>query len=642
MLGPLQVLRRGEVMILPAAERAVLGLLALADGSPVSRGSLVDAVWGEYPPASAVNIVYTYISRIRLLLGGSAERGREVVPACAGSAYRLRLTADRLDLLGFRDAVEGARGALKNQDLAAACEEFERATGLWRGEPLEDVAVLAGHPAVTALSEERIQAVLEYADAAASAGWCDRVVPRLRALAARNPLHEPIHARLLIALAATGCQAAALTCYEGLRQRLDGELGALPGRELREAHARVLRQELPARAPGPHWTAGWVPAFQLPAAPADFTGRTTECERLAEAVIAGRGQSGPSVAVVSGPPGIGKTTLALFAANAVREEFPDGQLWVQLAGASARHRGPGDVLGELLRALGVPGPAIPDDDSERAVCYRSRLAGRKVLVVADDAATAAQVRPLVPGTAGCAVIVTSRGRLEGLEGARRIQLDVLSREDAADLITRLVGEHRVNAEPEAASELVQMCGALPLALRIAGAKLAARPSWPVSAMVRRLTGEHDRLGVLEAEDLSVRASIASSYDSLHERLRRAFRLLALLGPADFPEWVIGVLLGERDAIDVAEELTSRSLLTPLASTAQENSGTACTTSSATTPPSAWPKTQPPAETKRWAGCSKAGCSLLSSRTASFRLNRTSRPPPSCRRPRSSRRRTRNA
>lgn len=415
---------------------------------------------------------------------------------------------------------------------------------------------------MTALSEELIQAVLEYADVAALAGLSDRVVPRLRAMAARNPFHEAIHARLLIALAATGYQAAALTLYEQLRQRLDNELGALPGLELREAHARVLRQEVPVpslRQPEDRWN----PAFQLPAAPADFTGRAAEAQRLVGAVIAEAGQPGPSVAVVSGPPGIGKTTLALSAANAVGEEFPDGQLWVQLAGASARPRDPGDVLGELLRALGVPGPAIPDNDSERAVCYRSRLAGRRVLVVADDGASAAQVRPLIPGTAGCAVIVTSRSRLEGLEGARGIHLDVLSGGDAADLITRLVGERRVNAEPEAVTELVQMCGALPLALRIAGAKLAARPSWPVSAMVRRLTGENGRLAELEAEDLSVRASITSGYESLHERPRRAFRLLSLLGPADFPEWVIPVLLGEHGATDVAEELTSRSLLTPL-------------------------------------------------------------------------------
>lgn len=563
VLGPLQVVCGGEVKALPAAERAVLGLLALADGSPVSRDSLVDALWGERPPASAVNIVYSYISRLRLLLGGSAKRGREIVPACAGSAYKLRLAADQLDLPAFRAAVVGARSALESHDLAAACREFERALASWRGDPLEDVEILRGHPAVIALSEERIQAVLDHADAAVSAGQCDRVVPLLRALVARNPLHEAMHARFLIALAATGCQAEALMLYEELRQRLDDELGALPGRELRDAHARVVRQELPVAGRGLPWTAAWLPVSQLPAAPADFTGRVAERERLAGAVIAEPGQPGPSVAVVSGPPGIGKTTLALLAGHAVSAEFPDGQLWVQLAGASARPRDPGDVLGELLRALGVPAPAIPGDDSERAVCYRTRLAGRRVLVVADDAASAAQVRPLIPGMAGCAVVVTSRGRLEGLEGARRIQLDVLSLGDAADLIIKMAGERRVTAEPEAAAELVRMCGALPLALRIAGAKLAARPSWPVSAMVRRLTGEHDRLGELEAEDLSVRASIASSYDTLPERHRRAFRLLSLLGPADFPEWVVSVLLGERGSIDVAEELTSRSLLTPL-------------------------------------------------------------------------------
>jgi len=370
-----------------------------------------------------------------------------------------------------------------------------------------------------------------------------------------------------MALAGTGRQAEALTLYEELRHRLDEELGVLPGPTLREAHAKVLRQEIKIQATvsnstGPADT--WQPVFQLPAAPADFTGRAKESKRLISAVSPPGDHPGVPVVVISGLPGAGKTALALFAAHTIRERFPDGQLWVQLAGASSRPRDPGDVLGELLRALGVPGSAIPDDYHERAVCYRSRLADRRVLVVADDAVATAQVRPLVPGTPGCALLVTSRHQLEGLEGAHFMPLDVMTARDAAGFVTRLVGERRVAADPEAIDRLVAVCGSLPLALRIAGAKLATRPSWPVSAMVRRLTGEHGRLRELETEELSVRASIASSYQSLSARSCRAFRLLALLGPADFPEWVIGLLLGEPEVADVLDELTSRSLLAPLA------------------------------------------------------------------------------
>jgi transcriptional regulator with XRE-family HTH domain len=302
---------------------------------------------------------------------------------------------------------------------------------------------------------------------------------------------------------------------------------------------------------------------QLPAAPADFTGRAAESGRLISAITPKLGLSGVPLAVVSGLPGAGKTSLALHVAHMVRARFGDGQLWVNLAGTSARSRDPGEVLGELLRALGVPGSQIPPDLAARAGCYRSCLAGRKVLVVADDASDAAQVRPLIPGTAGCAMLVTSRSRLEALAGARLLPLDVMTAEDALGLLGTIVGNERVAAERADADRLAQACGALPLALRIAGAKLATRPSWPLSAMVRELTGAQGRLGELESADMSVRASIASSYQSLTEPTRRAFRLLALLGPADFAEWAVAALLGEASAARVISELADQSLLTPV-------------------------------------------------------------------------------
>jgi DNA-binding SARP family transcriptional activator/DNA-binding XRE family transcriptional regulator len=566
VLGPLAVSGDGAaVSDLTGAPAALLGLLALHTNENVPRHSIVDALWGERPPRSAIGMVQTYVSRLRSELGSPQDPdGEFLVRDRIG--YRLILADDQLDLLVFRRLAESARARRAAGNIELACGDLEQALGLWRGEPLADIGVLQDHPAVIALAEERTTAILEYADTASSAGWHDRALPHLRVLARRDPLDEAVHARLMIALAGAGRQAEALRTYQKLQRRLDEELGMLPGTVLRAAHAKVLHQEIPVDAgpAGPDGTAQpWVPVFHLPAAPADFTGRAAECERLITAVCPAGDQPGVPLVAISGLPGVGKTSLALYAAHKVWAQFPDGQLWVQLSGASACPREAGEVLGELLRALGVHESAIPDDYSERAVCYRSRLAGRRVLIVADDAATAAQVSPLIPGTAGCALLVTSRARLEGLDAAHLMPLDVLTPDDAVGLLTQIVGSHRAAAEPWAAGELVRACGTLPLAVRIAATKLAARPSWPLAAMVRRITGHRGRLRELETGDLSVRASIASSYKSLPDHPRRAFKLLARLGPADFAEWVIAALLDEQDAADVIDELVARSLLTPL-------------------------------------------------------------------------------
>lgn len=562
ILGPLQVTLGGEgIRTLPAGERVVLAMLALAEGLSVRRDSLIDVLWGDDPPTTAVGIVHTYISRLRRALGPLQENGQHRVVR-DGSGYRLLISHEELDLLAFRHFVGEGRDAQASEDPVAACDAFERALNQWRGEPVSDIDALWERPAVAALTEEHARVVLEFADAASACGRDDAALPHLRGLAARDGLNEALHARLLVTLAGAGRRAEALQEYERLRRRLDEELGVPPSSALRATHARIVRQDLRIRDSQAE-TDRWRPVFTLPASPADFTGRAADVERLVTAISPRERHPGVPVGVVSGLPGAGKTALALFCAHTVRERFPDGQLWVQLSGASVHPREPGDVLGELLRTLGVPGAAIPDGPAERAALYRSRLAGRKVLVVADDAATPGQVQPLVPGTAGCALLVTSRMRLEGLDGARLVLLDAMTGDDAAELVARMIGQDRVAAEPEATADFVVACGALPLALRIAGAKLAARPSWPVSVMVGRLTGEHGRLRELEVGETSVRASITSSYQSLPERSQRAFRLLSLAGSADFPEWVAGALLAEADGRDVIDDLTNRSLLIPV-------------------------------------------------------------------------------
>jgi DNA-binding SARP family transcriptional activator len=560
ILGPLLVTHgRIELRVGPAGQRGLLGLLGLHPHTGLSCAMIVEALWVDKRPPSAARIVHSYVSRLRSTLDAEhdgKEGSRFLVREDAG--YRLRVTEVELDLLSFRSLVHRARMARAARDTDAAGAAYERALAMWRGEPLADVPALRGHPAVTALAEERATVTMEYADVAADNGWHDRPLPYLRALTARDPLDERPHARLMIALAGSGRQAQALGVHEDIRHRLAEQLGVDPGPELREAHARVLRQEVAVAADR---NGSWRASFQLPAAPAVFTGRAVVSDRLATLIVPAGQQREVPLAVVSGLPGVGKTALALHVAHHVSEQFPDGQLWVELGGASGRPRDPADALRQLLRSLDVPGVMISDNRAELAGCYRSRLAGRKVLVVADDAATAAQVQLLLPGTGGCALIVTSRSRLEGLTGAAFLPLDVITADAAAGLLSSIVGGERAAAEPDSAAELARVCGYLPLALRIVGSKLAARPSLPLSAMASKLITAPGRLRELEAEDLSVHRSIASSYDTLSERARRAFCLLALLGPADFTEPVVRVLLGEPDAADVLDELATRSLLT---------------------------------------------------------------------------------
>jgi DNA-binding SARP family transcriptional activator/transcriptional regulator with XRE-family HTH domain len=569
ILGPLEVLGpRGAVRPGGPRHQAVLGLLATSPNAVVERRSIIDALWPEEPPPSAVTMIHSYIAQLRKLLpAGHPGTGLVTV----GSGYRLNVRGDELDLLVFARRSLLAAQARDAGDLAAAFGLFGEALALWRGEPLADIELLYGHPVITGLRAQRATAVVDYAETARSRREHEKAIPHLRALAVREPLNERAHACLMTALAQSGQQAAALEVFGEIRRRLDEQLGVAPAAELTAAHLRVLRgsqrdaqpagwQEPPAevsQAPSP---------CQLPAAIPNFTGRTAELSQLARVISGGSSVEVP-LALITGLPGAGKTTLALRAAHELRSHFPDGQLWVQLDGASERPRQPAGLLGELLRSLGVPGAAIPDTLAEKAAMYRSRLADRKVLLVIDDAATAGQVLPLIPGTAGSAVIVTSRMQLGELHGARVMALDLLGHEEAVDLLGRIVGRQRVRADQQAAERLVRACGRLPLAVRIAGARLARRPSWPVSLMSDALADQQRRLDELESGSLSVRASFAMSYQALDPAAQRALCFLSTLGPTDVAEWAIAAMLGVADAGDVVNRLTDSSLLTAVGSDA---------------------------------------------------------------------------
>lgn len=598
VLGPLQAWRDGVAVPVGGDRRkAVLGLLALHGGTAVSHATLIQTLWEGEPPPTATAMIQTYISRIRAALEASPSREpqRELLPR-TGDGYRLRTDGVGLDLRDSEELIGQARAALAAGRADAACGLFEQALDLWHEEPLADVGLLRGHPAVVRLAALHAGVVVDHAEVAMAKGWYGRALPRLYALIERAPLDEGAHACLMIVLAGTGQQAAALELYQQIRARLDDELGIGPGRSLIDAQMRVLRREVPvaARAPavlgnghapragngagsaadpasaGPVADDAVLAAggsgvpdgepFQLPPAVADFTGRKPEVARLRAWLRPAGDQPGVPVVVISGPPGAGKSALMLHAAHLLRRSFPDGQLWARLDGASERPREPGEVLGEWLRALGVPGSAIPDSTEERASLYRSRLADRRMLIAADDAGSAAQVLPLLPGTAGCAVVVTSRRQLADVASARFLALGPLSTAEATDLLGRIAGPHRVTAEARAADDLVAACGRLPLAVRVAGAKLATLRSAPIAALARTLATERRRLDVLQVGDLSVRASIASGYRALSGPARQAFRLLGLLGPCDVADWVIAALLDERDAAAVVEELTDSSMV----------------------------------------------------------------------------------
>jgi DNA-binding SARP family transcriptional activator/TolA-binding protein len=319
----------------------------------------------------------------------------------------------------------------------------------------------------------------------------------------------------------------------------------------------------PRGLPLGHLASGAVfrPVCQLLSDLPDFTGRFAECDRLAELLVPAEGAVAVPVVVVSGPPGAGKTSVALHVAHALREHFPDGQLFVQLAGASPSARAPGEVLGELLRALGMAAGSIPVQAQARSAVFRSWLADRRVLLIADDAASADQVRMLIPGTAGCAVLITSRDQLAGLTAAH-VYLDSLQPDEALQMLGRIAGQQRVIADPAAAAGLVAACGHLPLAVRIVGARLAARPSWPVAMIAALVSGERHRLDELTVGDLGVRAALEPSYQALPSCARTAFRLLALAGPFDFAAWVPAVLVGSDDAAEVVNLLADKSMLSP--------------------------------------------------------------------------------
>lgn len=475
----------------------------------------------------------TYASRLRKVLDPGV-----LVSESGGYAVR-GLAEGALDLARAQDLASAAEKARSAGDLCHARDLLRRALDLWDGEVLAGVPGPYAQTQRVRLGEWRLQLLETRLDMDLDQGCHAEAVSELTALTAAHPLRERLRELLMLALYRSGRQAEALAVYADTRRLLADELGVDPRPGLQELQQRILQAD-PALAELSAATAETATATlrpaQLPATVSDFTGRAAFVRELSDVLSAASGESASgrvmAVSALAGIGGVGKTTLAVHVAHRARAAFPDGQLYVDLQGAGARPAEPETVLGSFLRALGTADSAIPDSLEERAALYRSVLDGRRVLVLLDNARDAAQVRPLLPGTDGCAALVTARVRMVDLAGAHLVDLDVMAPEEALALFTKIVGEERVASERQAALDVVGACGFLPLAIRIAASRLAARRTWTVSVLAAKLADERRRLDELQAGDQAVEATFELGYGQLEPAQARAFRLLGL---ADGPD-----------------------------------------------------------------------------------------------------------
>ncbi|SDZ54978.1 DNA-binding transcriptional activator of the SARP family [Saccharopolyspora shandongensis] len=535
VLGPLKVAVNGE-SVDPGSEtqRVLLGLLALSPNAPVARDSLIEAVWGERSVAGSADLLQSRVSRLRRRLQADSDETPVLVADRGG--YQLSVAEVQHDLMVFRRLVAGARQA---REAAEARGLFADAVALWRGEPLEGLGSLQAHPLITSLTREYHAVLVEYAAVAAELGHHREVLPHLQRVADADPLHEAVHAALMIALAGSGQQAAALNVFDSLRRRLAGELGADPGPELSAACQRVLRQEVSR----PEFTP--VSAHrQLPPDIGEFTGREAELRALHED-LPQAGGSAVKIVLIEGMGGVGKTRLAVHAAHRLLAtgRFSDCQLYVDLRGhADQPPADPAAVLASFLRLLGVPDDHIPSRVDERMMLFRDRLYDKKALVLLDNASSEDQVTPLLPSGPENVVLVTSRCTL-ALDGARTMPLDVFTPEEAEGMLAKAVGRGRVEVDPAAARSLVELCGRLPLAVALAARRLQSRRMWTVSDLAARLEESDDRLHELVAGNRRLRTVFDLSYQALEQDERRLFRLLGLHPGDEFTADAAAALAG---------------------------------------------------------------------------------------------------
>ena len=622
ILGPLEVQVDESWNGINAPKwRTVLAVLLLQAGQVVSTDRLISEVWPEERPARASNSISIYVLRLRRLIGD--PDGKVLVTRYPG--YQLLVTADDIDAGRFARLASEGRQALSAGKSQRAADLLDQALSLWHGS--RALADVPASPLVSAeaggLEEARIEALELRIQAELACGRQAQVVAELHRLLVDHPIREGMWALLMRALYSSGRQAEALGAYARAREVIADELGVEPSAELRQLHQQMLQADggpgrpgsatkttaadspfaawpsgpqarppaatqggpgdpppgaMTAAAAGPadagpgYPVAAPLPLLaQLPADIPDFTGRVGHLRNLRDLLSGPRRPDSPGavvVAAVIGAGGLGKTTLAVHAAHLLRPHYPDGQLYANLVRPNAPPVPPSDILARFLRDLGVDPGRIPAGEEERAAQYRSLLTDRRVLIVLDDARDAAQVRPLLPGSGSCAVLVTTRNRMPDLAGSRFIDLDVLDPAEAQDLFASIIGRSRAGSEPEATADVLTACAGLPLAIRIAGARLAARGGWTVRNLARRLSDERRRLDELKTGDLAVRACFEVSFASLPRPdaddvdPAHAFRLLGTWQGRTIGLPAAAALIGqpERCVADALEDLVDAQLL----------------------------------------------------------------------------------
>jgi DNA-binding SARP family transcriptional activator len=528
------------------SQRGTLAVLLLHASQPASKSLLIDALWGDNPPGDADTALRVRMRDVRRVLAGN----NRIATHPAG--YQILVRPGELDADDFLGFTSRGRTALDSGHAEDAARLLEQACRLWRDPPLADVPdTPISRAAATALLEQ-LRITREWLmDARLALGQHHQLLSQIRAVVAADSLSEHPHVQLMLALYRCGQKVAALDAYSRLRELTSREFGQDPGPEASEMLRQILddspelNYQPRALAVGTSPRPGWTPVRQLPAPPPDFTGRVLAIEALA------RRMPGASVSatVLTGPPGAGKTALAVKAAHLAADSFADGQLFVNLGGWR-EPRMPLEILGQLLRSLGIPPDSVPGALGECSALYRSMLAGRRVLVVADDAAAAAQVRPLLPGTPGATVLVTASCRLADLEGAQHIEVGPLSDAEALAMLGRIAGEERLRAEPDAAAAVLAACAGLPLALRIAGARLAAAPAKRVAELAAEL-GPQPTPGLpprklrtaLAVGDLSVAGRLDDAWQALRPDARLALWLLAHVHQDSCPDWLVDAVAG---------------------------------------------------------------------------------------------------
>ena len=578
ILGTVRVLRGDtELELGPPKRLALLSLLLLRAPGPLTLSEAVDILWDDDPPASAVNVVHRHIGALRRTLEPelrSRTNAEHLVRAADG--YRLLVDTSTSDLLHFRDLRAQAQLAVKGGDPAQGAQDYIDALRLWRGPVVAAGTHVSQHPVFTSVGHEFVATAKEAADVVLTAApaLTEEVLTVLRRAVDCHPFDEAIHSWIIAALAATGRQAEALQQFESIRRTLADELGVEPGPGLRAAQQHLLRRRVgpPKDRPEPQPRTAIRPA-QLPADCVPFAGRQKALRQCLELLpLEGESRPPTMTAAICGMPGVGKTTLAVHWAHMVSDRFPDGQIHIDLQGyhASRPPLDPSQAMCEVLDALGISHSPTHTSATALGSAYRTALAGRRLLIVLDDARDCEQARPLLPATPGCLAIVTSRRRLEGLavtDNARVITLDPMTRQEGLELLDRRLGADRIRAERSSAEEIVELCGGLPLTLAVASTRALMRPRFPLASLVTHLRENRDSLVALSSHDARTDAHsvFSRSYGALSSSAALLFRLLSLHPSRDISVPAAASLAGVdlRTVRENIAELTDHHMLVEL-------------------------------------------------------------------------------